>query len=142
MFVQDYQHIYKKTKKSKEENEHLHAMCKFYKDKIWSYENDVDILKSQVWEIGDKLLFTEREREKKKLQGKLSKQEMFLQPMDKQDDFLDRHEALSNLEKGRKRKIAGSSREVLTLDIIEESITFVRRKKSVQLNFTAQHKIY
>jgi len=64
MFVQDYQHIYKKTKKSKEENEHLHAMCKFYKDKIWSYENDVDILKSQVWEIGDKLLLTERQREK------------------------------------------------------------------------------
>ena len=62
---------------------------------------------------------------------------MFLQPMDKQDDFLDRHEALSNLERGKKRKIAGSSREVHTLDIIEKSITFVRRKKSVQLYFTA-----
>lgn len=35
----------------------------------------------------------------------------------------------SNLERGR--KIAGSSREVHTLDIIDESITFVRRKKSV-----------
>ena len=119
----------------KETSDHLHAMCKFYKDKIWRYENDVGILKSQVWETGDKLLLAERE--KQKLEEKLSKQEMFVQPMDKQDDFLDRHEALSNLEKGRKRKIAGSSREVHTLDIIEESITFVRRKKSVQLNFTA-----
>jgi len=62
---------------------------------------------------------------------------MFVQPMDKQDDFLDRPGALSNLERGRKRKIAGSSREVRTLDTIEESITFVRRKKSVQLYFTA-----
>jgi hypothetical protein len=49
---------------------------------IWSYENDVGILKSQVWEIGDKLLLTERE--KKKLEEKLSKQEMFVQPIDKQ----------------------------------------------------------
>jgi len=88
-----------------------------------------------VWEIGDKLLLTERE--KKKLEEKLSKQEMFVRPMDKQDDFLDRHGAVINLERGRKRKIAGSSREVRTLDTIEESITFVRRKKSVQLYFTA-----
>jgi hypothetical protein len=35
-----------------------------------------------VWEIGDKLLLTERE--KKKLEEKLSKQEMFVQPIDKQ----------------------------------------------------------
>jgi len=39
--------VEKKTKKSKEESEHLHAMCRFYKDKIWSYENDIGILKSQ-----------------------------------------------------------------------------------------------
>lgn len=49
---------------------------------IWSYENDVGILKSQVWEIGDKLLLTERE--KKKLEEELSKQEMFVQPFGKQ----------------------------------------------------------
>lgn len=49
---------------------------------IWSYENDVGILKSQVWEIGDKLLLTERE--KKKLEEELSKQEMFVQPIGKQ----------------------------------------------------------
>ena len=49
---------------------------------IWSYENDVGILKSQVWEIGDKLLLTERE--KKKLEEELSKQEMFLQSIGKQ----------------------------------------------------------
>ena len=48
---------------------------------IWSYENDIGILKSQVWEIGDKLLLTERE--KKKLE-ELSKQEMFVQPIGKQ----------------------------------------------------------
>jgi hypothetical protein len=49
---------------------------------IGSYENDVGILKSQVWEIGDKLLLTERE--KKKLKEELSKQEMFLQSIGKQ----------------------------------------------------------
>lgn len=49
---------------------------------IWSYENDVGILKSQVWEIGDKLLLTERE--KKKLEEELSKQEIFVQPIGKQ----------------------------------------------------------
>jgi hypothetical protein len=49
---------------------------------IGSYENDVGILKSQVWEIGDKLLLTERE--KKKLEEELSKQEMFLQLIGKQ----------------------------------------------------------
>jgi len=49
---------------------------------IWSYENDVGILKSQVWEIGDKLLLTERE--KKKLEEELSKKEMFVQPIGKQ----------------------------------------------------------
>ncbi|GFG34214.1 hypothetical protein Cfor_00479, partial [Coptotermes formosanus] len=119
--------VEKKTKKSKEESGHLLAMCRFYKDKIGSYENDVGILKSQVWEIGDKLLLTERE--KKKLEEELSKQEMFLQLIGKQDDFLETHEALRNLERGR--KLAGSSREVQTLDIIDESITFVRRKKSI-----------
>jgi hypothetical protein len=41
---------------------------------IGSYENDVGFLKSQVWEIGDKLLLTEREN--KKLKEKLLKQEM------------------------------------------------------------------
>jgi hypothetical protein len=35
----------------------------------------------------------------------------------------------SNIEKGR--KIVGSSREVHTMDVIDESITYVRRKKSV-----------
>jgi hypothetical protein len=64
-------YICKKTKKLKEENDPLHAICKFYKVKIWSCENDVGILTSQVWEIGDKLLLTERE--KKKLEEKLSK---------------------------------------------------------------------
>ena len=57
-------------------------MCRFYKDKIWSYENGVGILKSQVWEIGDKLLLTERE--KKKLEEELSRQEMFVQPIGRQ----------------------------------------------------------
>jgi len=42
----------------------------------------VGILKSQVWEIGDKLLLTERE--KKKLEEELSKQEIFVQPIGKQ----------------------------------------------------------
>jgi hypothetical protein len=49
---------------------------------ICSYENDVGILKSQVWEIGDKLLLTERE--KKKLEEELSKQEMLLQSIGRQ----------------------------------------------------------
>ena len=49
---------------------------------ILSYENDIGILKSQVWEIGDKLLLAERE--KKKLEEELSKQEMFVQPIGKQ----------------------------------------------------------
>jgi hypothetical protein len=49
---------------------------------IWTYENDVGILKSQVWEIGDKLLLTERE--KKRLEEELSKQEVFIQPIGKQ----------------------------------------------------------
>jgi hypothetical protein len=49
---------------------------------IRSYENDVGILKSQVWEIGDKLLLTERE--KKKLEEELSKQEMLLQSIGRQ----------------------------------------------------------
>jgi hypothetical protein len=49
---------------------------------IGSYENDVGILKSQVWEIGDKLLITERE--KKKLEEELSKQQIFLQSIGKQ----------------------------------------------------------
>jgi hypothetical protein len=49
---------------------------------IWSYENDIGILKSQVWEIGDKLLLSERE--KKNLEEELSKQEKFVQPIGKQ----------------------------------------------------------
>ena len=57
-------------------------MCSLNLFQIWSYENDVGILKSQVWEIGDKLLLTERE--KKKLEEELSKQEMFVQPIGKQ----------------------------------------------------------
>jgi hypothetical protein len=49
---------------------------------IWSYENDIGILKSQIWEIGDKLLLTERE--KKKLEEELTKQDVFVQPIGKQ----------------------------------------------------------
>lgn len=49
---------------------------------IQSYENDVGILKSQVWEIGDKLLMAERE--KKKLEEELSKRQIFLQSIGKQ----------------------------------------------------------
>jgi hypothetical protein len=49
---------------------------------IGSYENKVGTLESQVCEIGDKLLPTERE--KKKLEEELSKQEMFLQSIGKQ----------------------------------------------------------
>jgi hypothetical protein len=58
-----------------------HCAC-FHLFQIVSYENDVGILKSQVWEIGDKLLMTERE--KKKLEGELSKQQIFLQSIGKQ----------------------------------------------------------
>jgi hypothetical protein len=49
---------------------------------IASYENDVGILKSQVWEIGDKLLMTERE--KKKLEEELMKQQIFSHCIGKQ----------------------------------------------------------
>jgi hypothetical protein len=49
---------------------------------IASYENDVGILKSQMWEIGDKLLMTEKE--KKKLEEELSKQQIFLHCIGKQ----------------------------------------------------------
>ncbi|XP_023719102.1 putative leucine-rich repeat-containing protein DDB_G0290503 isoform X2 [Cryptotermes secundus] len=119
--------IQKKTQTSKQENEHLQAVCRLYKEKIASYENDVGIMKSQMWEIGDKLLMSERE--KKRLEEELSKQQILLRCIGKQDDFLESREISSNIEKGR--KIVGSSREMHTMDVIDESITYVRRKKSV-----------
>ncbi|XP_021932071.1 GRIP and coiled-coil domain-containing protein 2-like isoform X3 [Zootermopsis nevadensis] len=120
--------IGKKMKKSKEESDHFQAMCKIYKDKVRSYESDVGILKSQVWEIGDKLLVAEKE--KKKLEEELSKQQIFLQSIRRQGDFLERCATSSSLERGRK-VVAGSSTEFHAMDIIDESITLVRRKKSV-----------
>jgi hypothetical protein len=57
-------------------------VCLSHLFQIASYENDVGILKSQVWEIGDKLLMTERE--KKKLEEELKKQHIFLHCIGKQ----------------------------------------------------------
>jgi hypothetical protein len=57
-------------------------MCLSNLFQISSYESDVGILKSQVWEIGDKLLMTERE--KKKLEEELKKQQIFLHCIGKQ----------------------------------------------------------
>jgi hypothetical protein len=57
-------------------------MCLSNLFQIASYESDVGILKSQVWEIGDKLLMTERG--KKKLEEELKKQQIFLHCIGKQ----------------------------------------------------------
>ncbi|XP_069682255.1 putative leucine-rich repeat-containing protein DDB_G0290503 isoform X3 [Periplaneta americana] len=116
--------IEKKMKSAKEDNKQLQEMCRLYKDKIASHENEMRHLNSQIWEIGDKLLMTEKE--KRKLEEELSKLSFF--QIAGKKEVSEKLEVLSTLEQGRR---TGSSRDVNTLNVIDESVMYVRKRKSI-----------
>ncbi|PSN34445.1 hypothetical protein C0J52_21468 [Blattella germanica] len=108
--------IEKKMKKSREECEHMQALCREYKEKVKSCQQEIALQKSQIWELGDKLLLSDKE--KKKLQEEL---------FNKQDSFLERFDTAKNPD--RRTKV--SARDVKTLSAVDEQMQYMQRKKTI-----------
>ncbi|KAJ9596365.1 hypothetical protein L9F63_012640 [Diploptera punctata] len=117
--------IEKKTKKMKDECDQIHALCREYKEKINSYQQEIAFQQSHIWELGDKLLLSDKE--KKKLQEELIKQQVQLHRLYRHDAMLERLDINSEMRRCKIRKNP-ETKNIESTDIIDESFTYVRRK--------------